>query len=598
MTTGTAELQLIGRTLGNYIILAEAGRGGMAVVYQARDTRLDRIVALKMLLPQMAYDSAAVERFHQEARNAARLDHPHIVTIYETGELPYLPGVTLHYIAMRYIDGTTARAMLLQRGRMSLAEATALLAQVGGALDYAHRRGLIHRDIKPSNILIGRDGTAYLSDFGLAIISGSTGGLTRTGTVIGTPEYMSPEQAQGQTSLTPASDVYALGIVLYELLTGALPFESDTPVGLLVARLMHEPRPLRELRDDLAPQVEQLVQRALTRDPAARFQSAGEFVAALHHAGAHFAAPAETQVLSVPPAHTGATIALAQPPATPAPSVSFNQRQQDAPSFTPLQRVNNFWLIGTVVAVGVVLLLYTGRWGVWGALMLPLVLLLVLVLTVPLLRTAGWTPFRIGFFRVLGAAMIAGSMAVAIGVLVSQSDTPAPSPPLIIPTPTTVAAITPTKPVQMIDPVLAGGQAALNVGDYDSAVAQFERVVALDPNNIEGTTLLADALVYRAQASDATNFDKNRAYERAIALYERHLPRIPSMCPPISGLAGCSSFAASTMRRWRASAQHWQSIPRSTRCTTGWAGHCFNCNATKRRSAALAAPSSLRRPSP
>jgi serine/threonine-protein kinase len=275
-----SELSLVGQTLGRFEIIAELGRGGMAVVYKARQTDLDRIVALKILPPELTSDQSYVARFRQEARSAARLEHPHIMPIYEVGEV-----AGYHYIAMKFIQGRTLKQLLQQEGVLPVKRAAHILAQVGEALDYAHRQGIIHRDIKPSNVMITDDGWIYLTDFGLARgIGSSSSGLTIAGTVMGTPEYMSPEQAQGLPNVGPPTDIYALGVMLYELLTGAFPFKAETPMAMLAARLVHAPIPPRDIRGDLPPAVEDVIMRALARKPEARFASAGEMVAALRQA--------------------------------------------------------------------------------------------------------------------------------------------------------------------------------------------------------------------------------------------------------------------------------------------------------------------------
>ncbi|MGQ9481532.1 MAG: serine/threonine-protein kinase, partial [Chloroflexus sp.] len=274
------ELSLVGQTIGRFKILSELGRGGMAVVYKAQQTDLDRIVALKILPPGITNDESYIARFRQEARSAARLEHPHIMAIYEVGEV-----AGYHYIAMKYIQGRTLKQLLQQEGPLPVARAAQILAQVGEALDYAHRQGIIHRDIKPSNVMITDEGWIYLTDFGLARGTGANNsGLTMAGTVMGTPEYMSPEQAQGLPNIGPPTDIYALGVMLYELLTGVFPFKAETPMAMLAARLVHAPIPPRDVRGDLPPAVEDVIMRALARKPEARFTSAAEMVAALRQA--------------------------------------------------------------------------------------------------------------------------------------------------------------------------------------------------------------------------------------------------------------------------------------------------------------------------
>jgi serine/threonine-protein kinase len=273
------DLNLVGRTLGRYEILTPLGAGGMAVVYRARQTDLERIVALKILPPELSLDRSYTARFLQEARSAAALEHPHIVPIYDVGATE-----GLHYIAMKYIAGQTVRDLAQERGALPVREAARLLEQVAAALDYAHSQGIIHRDIKPSNMMVERNGWLYLTDFGLARGGAAGAGLTQAGTVMGTPEYMSPEQAQGLATIGPATDIYALGVVLYELLTGKMPFEAETPMGMLVARLQRAPTPPRDYRSDLAPAVEDVVMRALARRPESRPGSATELVAELKRA--------------------------------------------------------------------------------------------------------------------------------------------------------------------------------------------------------------------------------------------------------------------------------------------------------------------------
>lgn len=338
------ELNLIGTTLARFEILSELGRGGMAVVYQARQTDLDRIIALKVLPPALTHDASYVARFRQEARSAARLEHPHIMPIYEVGE-----ANGLHYIAMKYIEGRTVKDLIHAEGALSVPRAAQILAQVGEALDYAHRQGVIHRDIKPSNMMITSEDWVFLTDFGLARGTGAdAGGLTMAGTVMGTPEYMSPEQAQGLPNVGPPTDIYALGVVLFELLTGAFPFTGETPMAMLAARLMHAPTPPRDIRSDLPPAVEDVVMRALARKPEARFSSAAAMVTALRAAAGISAAepPRPMTPLDGLPA-LGATIKVpaATPPPTPPyvrpdPAIGATQPAAAQAGWSPPQPAN------------------------------------------------------------------------------------------------------------------------------------------------------------------------------------------------------------------------------------------------------------------
>lgn len=273
-----AEINMQGKTIGSFEIVSPIGRGGMSVVYKARQKSPQRLVALKVLQLGLSHDERAVARFRQEAESAAALGHPHIVPIFAVGE-----DQGFHYIAMQYIVGETLRDIIQTRGVFDLSHAALTLAQVAEALDFAHWHGIIHRDIKPSNILVNDQNRAYLTDFGIARGTNASD-LTLAGTVLGTPEYMSPEQAQGLKTLGPSTDVYALGVVLYELLTGQMPFQADTPMGTLVARLQRPPNSPREYRSDLPSVVEEVVLRALNPDPTLRYRTAGGLSFALKRA--------------------------------------------------------------------------------------------------------------------------------------------------------------------------------------------------------------------------------------------------------------------------------------------------------------------------
>jgi eukaryotic-like serine/threonine-protein kinase len=228
---------LIGRRLGRYEIRSELGRGGMARVYQALDTQLQRTVAIKVLAAQLSLDPEFVRRFQREASTAASLGHPAIVKIYDFGEQD-----GLHYIAMEYVAGRSLHAILEERTTLGLGFAISLLAPVASALDYAHSRGSVHRDIKPHNIMIDRAGRVLLTDFGIAQTpDADSERLTRTGVFMGTPEYISPEQAEARR-VDGRSDLYSLGVVAYEIITGRVPFSGATP-QLIVAHAQLPPPP-------------------------------------------------------------------------------------------------------------------------------------------------------------------------------------------------------------------------------------------------------------------------------------------------------------------------------------------------------------------
>ncbi|MBU1751155.1 MAG: protein kinase [Chloroflexi bacterium] len=265
---------------GRYRLIELVGAGGMAQVYQARDTLLERPVAVKLLRPQYAADEPFLARFLQEARSAANLSHPNIVAVYDVGE-DTLPGeaTSRPYIVMEYVAGRDLKTLIQAEAPLSVARALDIGAQIALALAHAHDAGLIHRDVKPQNVLLTRDGRAKVTDFGIARAL-ATSSISEAGVVLGTVHYLSPEQAAGDPA-TPLSDVYALGVILYEMLTGQLPFTGETPVAVAVKHLQEEPPSPRERNPLLPPPVEDLVLQAMDKDPARRFASAAEMAQAL-----------------------------------------------------------------------------------------------------------------------------------------------------------------------------------------------------------------------------------------------------------------------------------------------------------------------------
>ncbi|MEN9934445.1 MAG: hypothetical protein RLZZ387_1024 [Chloroflexota bacterium] len=267
---------LIGQQLGRYQIQEEIGRGGMARVYRARDLMLQRQVALKVLAPQLALDQEFLRRFEREAITAANLRHPNIVTVYDVGE-----ANGLRYIAMEYVRGRTLHAIIKERGALGLALTVGIVAPVAAALDYAHSQGAVHRDVKPQNILIDVEGRVLLADFGIAQGPDAGGGerLTRTGIFMGTPEYISPEQASAQR-VDGRSDLYSLGVATYEMITGMVPFSGATP-QLIVAHVQTPPPPPSGLDPAAPPELDLVLARALAKRPENRFGSGAAFVEAL-----------------------------------------------------------------------------------------------------------------------------------------------------------------------------------------------------------------------------------------------------------------------------------------------------------------------------
>ena len=262
-----------GTEIGPYQIVEQIGRGGMATVYKAHHTTLDRFVAIKVLPEFFAEDEGYRERFEEEARSIARLKHPNILDVFDFGQQH---GLT--YLVLELVEGGTLADRLGHP--MDLQEVVRILKPIASALDHAHAQGVLHRDIKPSNILLHRDGTPVLADFGLAKMVGSVRRITASGTVIGTPEYMSPEQSSGE-AIGPASDRYALAVVAYEMLTGRIPFQGNTPSAVLLSHLNKAMPPTHELSGELSAHVEQALRQGLAKAAADRYPSAAEFVAAL-----------------------------------------------------------------------------------------------------------------------------------------------------------------------------------------------------------------------------------------------------------------------------------------------------------------------------
>jgi Tol biopolymer transport system component len=255
--------------IARYEILRELGRGGMAVVYLARDPNFQREVAVKVLPREAMHEPTHYQRFQREARAIASLEHPAIVPVYDFGEEDGQP-----FLVMRYLGGGSLAARL-KSGPLPVAEAAKVLLRIGGALDAAHEKGIVHRDLKPANILFDQRGDAYLSDFGIAQLSESTSPLTGSA-ILGTPAYMSPEQIRGDGKVDGRADIYALGIVLFEMLTGKTPFRADTPAQMMMAHLANPTPRLPEDKIDLPESINGVLVRAMAKDPEFRFQKASD----------------------------------------------------------------------------------------------------------------------------------------------------------------------------------------------------------------------------------------------------------------------------------------------------------------------------------
>lgn len=299
--------------VNRYQIERPIARGGMADVYLARDLQLDRPVAVKILFQEFARDPSFVERFRREAQNAAMLNHPNIVGVYDYGQQQ-----GTYFIVMEYVEGQSLREILRAEGRLTPMQSARIASEIAGALDFAHQHGVVHRDIKPGNVLITPSGQVKVTDYGISANPTDAGaGLTQTGAVIGTATYFSPEQAQGY-QVDGRTDVYALGVVLYEMLTGRAPFTAESPVAVAMKHVREQPVPPTQLVPDIPPDLERIVMTALAKDTQARYQTAGDLRADLMRFGRG------QRVAAMPPAidtgaatmaATGVAAAAAEPDA-------------------------------------------------------------------------------------------------------------------------------------------------------------------------------------------------------------------------------------------------------------------------------------------
>jgi serine/threonine protein kinase len=268
-----------------YELLEQLGKGGMAVVYRARDRMLERLVAVKVLREDYSRDPAFLARFRQEAKAAANLSHPNIVTVHDFG----LDQGQL-FIVMEFVPGTDLKTLVKQRGRFSSDEAVPLLVQACAGIGYAHRAGLVHCDVKPQNLLVTPDMRLKVTDFGIARALSTIGPDERSEIVWGSPQYFSPEQASG-AGPSPASDVYSLGVIMYEMLTGSLPFRATTAAELARLHLDSEPIPIVELLPDISPALAEIIAKVLSKEPSQRYRTADQLGRVLMNFGSARSSP-------------------------------------------------------------------------------------------------------------------------------------------------------------------------------------------------------------------------------------------------------------------------------------------------------------------
>ena len=270
---------LVGKTLGKYEVLEHIGHGGMAEVYKGQHVRLDRPVAIKILHPFLADEEGFVVRFQREARIVATLRHPNIMQVFD---FDYHEELNIYYMVMEYIEGSTLKSMMMEQEKVPVEDAVRVGAAIAEALDYAHRRDMVHRDIKPANIMFTSEGEPVLTDFGIAKMM-SLSGLTASGAMIGTPAYMAPEVGLGKKGAS-AADIYSLGVVMYQMVTGQLPFESDNPMNMVMQHINDAPPLPAQLNPELPSTLEVVILRTLNKKPEERFVNAGAMASALRHA--------------------------------------------------------------------------------------------------------------------------------------------------------------------------------------------------------------------------------------------------------------------------------------------------------------------------
>jgi serine/threonine protein kinase len=293
-----------------YQVLEQLGKGGMAIVYRARDTMLERSVTVKILREKYSRDPAFQERFRQEARAAANLSHPNIVTVHDFG----LDKGQL-FIVMEYVPGTDLKALIKQRGRFTPEEAVPLLIQACAGLGYAHRAGLVHCDVKPQNMLVTPDMRLKVTDFGIARALSTIHPTEKSEVVWGSPQYFSPEQASGAAP-SPASDVYSLGVIMYEMLTGLLPFHADTAAELARQHVEADPVPISELLPDISPVLGQIQAKVLSKEPSQRYRTADQFGRVLLNFGNARPSPALDLTPEAAPPVTGFPVTSPAPAST------------------------------------------------------------------------------------------------------------------------------------------------------------------------------------------------------------------------------------------------------------------------------------------
>jgi len=503
----------VGDTVGPYRIIEQLGQGGMATVFKAYHAALDRYVAIKVIHPAFKADTTFLARFQREARVVARLDYPGIVPVYDFAEQDGAP-----YLVMKFIAGETLKARL-DRAPLSTAEALRVIEAVGAALSYAHGQGVLHRDVKPSNIMLGADGTVYLTDFGLARMVQASESTLSTDSLLGTPTYMSPEQARGDKELDAGTDIYSFGVVIYELLVGRVPFSADTPYAVIHDHIYTPLPPPRSLNPQLPEAVEAVLTRALEKDRVNRYASVAALVADLKRA------------LAPQPAAAG--LAPISPAAAPASS-------EPVPPAAPVAAP-------TVVAASAPAVLPATaepptRVGHYDPVVAPVAASAVAAGPAPAADAPRGSPYRLQWWQLaLGLVIIIGGCLLVYGVLLrarqpgaaanaAATETAAAAAhttAVVVPTTRAGATASSTAP-PTASPVpipsaaeqhLKTAQDDFAAGQTGAALTQLDQAVAVNPNDTTVWLRAADLALQEKQAVPALQ----RYYVPAITL-ESHAP--------------------------------------------------------------------------
>ena len=466
----------VGETVGPYRIVEQLGQGGMATVFRAYHAALDRYVAIKVLHPAFTADPNFLARFQREARVVARLEHPQIVPVYDFAEHAGAP-----YLVMKFITGETLKARLA-RGALSAAEVWRCVEAVGAALDFAHQQGVLHRDIKPSNILLSAEGAIYLTDFGLARMAQAGESTLSADTMLGTPSYMSPEQARGDKTLDAGTDIYSLGVVVYELVVGRVPFSADTPYAVIHDHIFTPLPAPRRLNPAVPAGVEAVLLKALAKERASRYATVREMVADLGRALAPAGAPAQGAASNGLPLAPVSTAPAAPDAVTPA--ASFAASMPAAPTVVAAQAS-----AGQTVPAS---LDRPGPPPASG------------VAVDPATTTASAAPYRLQAWQIVAGILVLfvcgllalgflgrvrrQSLAATQTAVVALSDTAVAALPTTTQAATAVpSASAPTPPAGPTSVVaqqqLQAAERALAAGQTDAALALLDQAVAVDPNN-------------------------------------------------------------------------------------------------------------------